>query len=69
MTWCWMKNSWFEFPIMCTVFPPEDTHFLMQEKFQSSMFWHFYSLQLKCFKMFTAKEEPVFAMKVFFLSG
>jgi hypothetical protein len=29
----------------------------MQEKFQMARFWHFYSLQLKCFKMFTAKKS------------
>ncbi len=37
----------------------------MQEKFQEARYWHFYSLQLKCYKMFTAKEEAAF-VKVFF---
>ena len=44
---------------------PAQVHFLMQEIFQEARYWHFYSLQLKCYKMFTAKEEAAF-MKVFF---
>ena len=57
------KIPWFEFHNVYRV--PLKIHFLMQEKFPSARFWHFYSLQLKCFKMFTAKEEPAY-MKVFF---
>lgn len=57
------KIPWFEFHDVYRV--PAKIHFLMQEKFQHARYWHFYSLQLKCFKMFTAKEEPAF-MKVFF---
>ena len=57
------KIPWFEFHNVYRV--PGRVHFLMQEKFQEASYWHFYSLQLKCFKMFTAREEPVF-MKVFF---
>ncbi len=57
------KIPWFEFHNVYRV--PAKIHFLMQEKFQSARYWHFYSLQLKCYKMFTAKEEPAF-MKVFF---
>ena len=57
------KIPWFEFHNVYRV--PPRIHFLMQEKFQTARFWHFYSLQLKCYKMFTAKEEPAF-LKVFF---
>src|SRR5450432_582447 len=57
------KIPWFEFHNVYRV--PARIHFLMQEKFQNARFWHFYSLQLKCFKMFTAKEEAVY-MKAFF---
>jgi hypothetical protein len=57
------KIPWFEFHNVYRV--PAKIHFLMQEKFQTARYWHYYSLQLKCFKMFTAKEEPAF-MKVFF---
>jgi hypothetical protein len=57
------KIPWFEFHNVYRV--PARIHFLMQEKFERARFWHFYSLQLKCFKMFTAKEEPAY-IKVFF---
>lgn len=57
------KIPWFEFHNVYRV--PARIHYLMQEKFPTARFWHYYSLQLKCFKMFTAKEEPAF-VKVFF---
>jgi hypothetical protein len=57
------KIPWFEFHNVYRV--PARIHFLMQEKFQSARYWHFYSLQLKCYKMFTAKEETAY-LKVFF---
>ncbi len=57
------KIPWFEFHNVYRV--PAKTHFLMQEKFPGARYWHFYSLQLKCFKMFTVKEEAEY-MKVFF---
>ena len=57
------KIPWFEFHNVYRV--PAKIHFLMQEKFPAGRFWHFYSLQLKCYKMFTAKEEAAF-VKVFF---
>jgi len=57
------KIPWFEFHNVYRI--PPRIHFLMQEKFPSARFWHFYSLQLKCYKMFTAKEEHAY-MKVFF---
>ena len=57
------KIPWFEFHNVYRV--PPRIHFLMQEKFPGARYWHFYSLQLKCYKMFTAKEEQAF-MKVFF---
>jgi hypothetical protein len=57
------KVPWFEFHNVYRV--PARVHFLMQEKFPEARYWHFYSLQLKCFKMFTVKEDPAF-MKVFF---
>jgi len=52
------KIPWFEFHNVYRV--PAPVHFLLQEKFSSARYWHFYSLQLKCFKMFTAREEPAF---------
>ena len=57
------KIPWFEFHNVYRV--PRQLHYLMQEKFPNARFWHFYSLQLKCYKMFTAKEEPVF-LKIYF---
>jgi hypothetical protein len=57
------KVPWFEFHNAYRV--PARIHFLMQEKFQTARFWHFYSLQLKCYKMFTAKEEASY-LKAFF---
>ena len=57
------KIPWFEFHNVYRV--PVKLHYLMQEKFPNARFWHFYSLQLKCYKMFTAREEPLF-LKVFF---
>ena len=57
------KVPWFEFHNVYRV--PSSVHYLMQEKFQSARFWHFYSLQLKCYKMFTAKEEASY-IKAFF---
>jgi hypothetical protein len=57
------KVPWFEFHNVYRV--PARVHFLMQEKFPEARYWHFYSLQLKCFKMFTVKEDPAF-MKAFF---
>ena len=57
------KIPWFAFHNVYRV--PARIHFLMQEKFKTARFWHFYSLQLKCFKMFTAKEEAAY-LKVFF---
>ena len=57
------KIPWFEFHNVYRV--PARIHFLMQEKFDLARYWHFYSLQLKCYKMFTAKEEAAY-MKAFF---
>jgi hypothetical protein len=57
------KVPWFEFHNVYRV--PAQIHFLMQEKFKTARYWHFYSLQLKCYKMFTAKEEPAY-LKAFF---
>lgn len=57
------KIPWYEFHNVYRI--PVKLHYLMQEKFPNARFWHFYSLQLKCYKMFTAKEEPSF-MKIFF---
>jgi Protein of unknown function (DUF3822) len=57
------KVPWFEFHNVYRV--PARIHFLMQEKFKSARYWHFYSLQLKCYKMFTAKEEASY-LKAFF---
>ncbi|PWT77766.1 MAG: hypothetical protein C5B59_03115 [Bacteroidetes bacterium] len=59
------KIPWWEFENVYRI--PANLHKLMQQKFSSGKFWHFYSLQLKCHKMFTAKEENQL-MKVFFYS-
>jgi hypothetical protein len=58
------KIPWFEFHNVYRV--PRELHYLMQEKFPNARFWHFYSLQLKCYKMFTAKEEPFFLKTYFY---
>ena len=57
------KVPWFEFHNVYRI--PSGVHYLMQEKFPAARFWHFYSLQLKCYKMFTAKEEAAY-IKAFF---
>jgi hypothetical protein len=57
------KVPWFEFHNVYRV--PARIHFLMQEKFKTARYWHYYSLQLKCYKMFTAKEEASY-LKAFF---
>lgn len=57
------KIPWWELENIYRV--PQHVHKLMQQRFSSGKFWHFYSLQLKCHKMFTAREEHQF-MKVFF---
>ncbi|HEY4154409.1 MAG TPA: DUF3822 family protein [Puia sp.] len=58
------KIPWFEFHNVYRV--PRKLHYLMQEKYPNARFWHFYSLQLKCYKMFTAKEEPLFLKTYFY---
>lgn len=57
------KIPWFEFHNVYRI--PRRLHYLMQEKFPNARYWHFYSLQLKCHKMFTAREEPYF-LKIYF---
>jgi hypothetical protein len=58
------KIPWFEFHNVYRV--PRQLHYLMQEKFPNARYWHFYSLQLKCYKMFTAKEELSFLKAYFY---
>ncbi len=57
------KIPWFEFHNVYRV--PAKIQSLMQDIFPTARCWHFYSLQLKCYKMFTSKEEPAY-MKAFF---
>jgi len=44
---------------------PAGVHRLLQQKFPNGKYWHFYSLQLKCHKMFNIKEEAQY-LKAFF---
>jgi len=57
------KIPWWEFHNVYRI--PTDAHRLLQKKFSAGRYWHFYSLQLKCHKMFNAREEPQY-LKVFF---
>ena len=57
------KIPWWEFHNVYRI--PTDAHRLLQQKFVAGKYWHFYSLQLKCHKMFTSREEA-FYIKVFF---
>lgn len=57
------KIPWWEFHNVYRI--PMEAHRLLQKKFSAGRYWHFYSLQLKCHKMFIAKEEDQF-VKVFF---
>ena len=59
------KIPWWELHNVYRI--PDGVHRLLQQKFSAGKFWHFYSLQLKCYKMFTAKEEAQY-LKVFFYS-
>ncbi len=57
------KIPWWELHNVYRI--PSGVHRLLQQKFSAGKYWHFYSLQLKCYKMFTAKEEGQY-LKVFF---
>ncbi|HTQ66656.1 MAG TPA: DUF3822 family protein [Puia sp.] len=57
------KIPWWELHNVYRI--PKGVHNLMQQKFSSGKYWHFYSLQLKCHKMFTSKEAPQY-LKTFF---
>jgi hypothetical protein len=45
---------------------PADVHILLQQKFASGRYWHFYTLQLKSHKMFCAKEDGEFMKAIFY---
>ena len=45
---------------------PASVHRIMQQKFAAGRYWNFYSLQLKCHKMFTAKEEEQYLKTIFY---
>ncbi len=45
---------------------PAAVHRILQQKFSAGKHWHFYSLLLKCHKMFTAKEEEQFIKAIFY---
>ncbi len=47
---------------------PSDIHNLFQQKFAEAKFWHYYSMQLKSYKMFNSKEEGEY-IKIVFYSG
>ena len=57
------KIPWWEMHNLYRV--PVPLYAVMQEKFGHAKHWHFYSLLLKCYKMFTSKDEPQL-LKVFF---
>jgi Protein of unknown function (DUF3822) len=57
------KVPWWEIHNLYRV--PVPLYAVMQEKFFNAKHWHYYSLQLKCYKMFTSREESQF-MKVSF---
>jgi hypothetical protein len=57
------KVPWFELHNLYRV--PSGLHQFLWERFPGAQVWHFYSLQLKCHKMFTAREEDEY-LKVFF---
>jgi hypothetical protein len=57
------KIPWWDFHNVYRI--PQEAHRLLQKKFSAGRYWHFYSLQLKCHKMFVAKEEDQF-VKIFF---
>ena len=59
------KIPWWELHNVYRI--PADVHYLLQKKFAAGRYWHFYSLQLKSHKMFTAKEEDQY-MKIIFYS-
>lgn len=57
------KVPWFELHNMYRV--PTGLHHFLAERFPGAQVWHFYSLQLKCHKMFTAREDEAY-LKIFF---
>jgi Protein of unknown function (DUF3822) len=58
------KIPWWELHNVYRI--PATIHRLMEQKFHTGRYWHLYSLQLKCHKMFTAKEEPEFLKTLFY---
>jgi|SRR6516225_1021214 len=58
------KIPWWEFHNVYRI--PTEMHRLLQQKFSAGRYWHFYSLQLKCHKMFTAREEPEYLKVIFY---
>ena len=58
------KIPWWELYNVYSV-PPE-IHDIVQKKFPSGKYWHYYSLQLKSHKMFTAKEDAEFIKAIFY---
>jgi hypothetical protein len=58
------KIPWWELHNVYRI--PADVHILLQQRFTSGRYWHFYSLQLKSHKMFTAKEEAEFLKAIFY---
>jgi len=58
------KIPWWELHNVYRI--PASIHRLMEQKFHTGRYWHLYSLQLKCHKMFTAKEEPQFLKTLFY---
>ena len=59
------KIPWWELHNVYRI--PTGVHRLLQQKFHDGKYWHFYSLQLKCHKMFNEKEQEQF-LKLFFYS-
>jgi hypothetical protein len=58
------KIPWWELHNVYRI--PTDVHILLQRQFAGGRYWHFYSLQLKSYKMFTVKEEGEFLKVIFY---
>jgi hypothetical protein len=58
------KIPWWELHNIYRI--PPGVHRILQQKFTSARYWHFYSLQLKCHKMFTAKDEEQYFKTIFY---
>jgi hypothetical protein len=58
------KIPWWELHNVYRI--PAEVHMMLQQRFNGGRYWHFYSLQLKSHKMFTAKEEGEYLKSIFY---